>query len=304
MKIIGRLKAINKFINTKMEQEKNSEREVLILGRLLSENVKNKKQIDTLSDVEFSVFSQFGDDGIIQWLVNNLDFPHKTFIEFGVEDYRESNTRFLMMNDNWSGLVMDGSPENIECIRNSEYFWKYELLAKAAFIDRENINELIGTARFEKEVGILHIDLDGIDYWIWKEITGISPIVVILEYTSYFGIDRAITVPYDKCFNRTNAHYSNLYAGASLRAMYQLSMEKGYSFVGCNSAGNNAYFVRTDKLNDVVRETSLERGYVVSKFRESRGQAGELTFLARNERIETIRGMPVYNVDTNDIEKL
>ena len=254
--------------------------------------------------MEFKVFSQWGDDGIIQWLVNNLDFPSRTFVEFGVEKYRESNTRFLMMNNNWSGLVMDGSESNVAQIVHSEYFWKYELTARAAFIDKDNINSLLSSSWLDKEVGILHIDLDGNDYWIWKEIDVIQPIVVILEYNSVFGINRAITIPYEKEFFRTNAHYSNLYFGASLRALYQLSAAKGYSFIGCNSAGNNAFFVRNDKLNDFVRETTLESGYVSSKFRESMDKDGRLTCLTGRNRIEVIRGMPVYNIDTEQIEKL
>lgn len=146
--------------------------------------------------------------------------------------------------------------------------------------------------------------MDGNDYWIWKRINAISPIVVVLEYNSIFGIDRAITIPYVRDFFRTAGHYSNLYCGSSLRALYQVSAEKGYSFIGCNSAGNNAYFVRKDKLNNIVRETSLINGYAVSKFRESRDKEGHLTYLAGNDRIAAIRGMPVYNIDTNQIEKL
>jgi hypothetical protein len=73
-----------------------------MLGRLLSEMIKAKKHIASLNEVEFKVFSQFGDDGIIQWIVSNLEFPNKTFVEFGVENYQKSNTRFLMMNNNWS----------------------------------------------------------------------------------------------------------------------------------------------------------------------------------------------------------
>jgi hypothetical protein len=282
----------------------NSEQQILMLGRLLSETVKSKKLIDSLKEVEFKAFSQFGDDGIIQWLVNNIEFPHKTFIEFGVEDYRESNTRFLMMNDNWSGMIMDASPKNVERIRNSDYFWRHDLIVKSVFIDRENINELISSAHFDKDVGILHIDLDGNDYWIWKEIKTISPVVVILEYNSILGIDRALTVPYDKYFRRTEAHFSNLYCGASLRALHQLSEQKGYSFIGCNGAGNNAYFVRKDKTNSIVKEKSLENGFVVSKFRESRDKFGKLNYLAGAERLEAIMGMPIYNVETNKIEKI
>jgi hypothetical protein len=304
MKIISYLQKLRIAINKITDLSLASEQELLMLGRLLSETVKSKKCIASLSEVEFKVFSQWGDDGIIQWLVNNLEFPNKTFIEFGVENYRESNTRFLMMNNNWSGLVMDGSESNVAQIINSEYFWKYTLSTKAVFIDTGNINNLLSLSGLGEEVGILHIDLDGNDYWIWKEINVISPIVVILEYNSIFGIDRAITIPYDKAFYRTNAHYSNLYFGASLRALYQLSMDKGYSFIGCNSAGNNAYFVRKDKLNNVVREASLLHAYVVSQFRESRDREGKLTYLARDQRIAEIRGMPVYNIDTNKTEKL
>ena len=281
-----------------------SENQMLLWGKALAESMKSKQRIKSLSEVEFKVFSQFGDDGIIQWLINNLDIPNKTFIEFGVQDYRESNTRFLMMNDNWSGFVMDGSEQNVSRIVNSEYYWKHELFAKCAFIDTANINALIASSSFAKDVGILHIDLDGNDYWIWKEISVIAPIVVILEYNSVFGIDRAITVPYDKGFMRTKAHYSNLYFGASLRALHALSTEKGYSFIGCNSAGNNAYFVRNDKLNDVVRMISLENGYVFSKFRDSRDRNGRLTHIAGSERISVISGMPVINTDTGEMETL
>lgn len=296
----GLMSAANRLVS----RSAASEIQLLALGRLLSEASRTKGRIQSLAEVEFKVFSQWGDDGIIQWLAGNLEFPNRTFVEFGVENYRESNTRFLMMNNNWSGLVMDGSEANVAQIVNSEYFWKYALSAKAVFIDTDNINGLLSSSGLAGEVGILHIDVDGNDYWIWKAIDAISPIVAILEYNSVFGTDRPITIPYDKDFQRTRAHFSNLYYGASLSALNRVSAHKGYSFIGCNSAGNNAYFVRKDKLNDAVREVTLEEGYVLSMFRESRDKEGRLTYLAGPDRLEAIRGMPVCNVDTNQIEKL
>ena len=304
MKLVNYLRKLRATVNTIADQSITPEQHLLLLGRVLSENVRSKKTISSLSEVEFKVFSQWGDDGIIQWLVNNLKFPHKTFVEFGVANYRESNTRFLMMNNNWSGLVMDGSRSNVEQIINSEYFWMFALSAKAVFIDADNINEILSSSGLDKEIGILHIDLDGNDYWIWKEIDVISPVVVILEYNSIFGIERAVSIPYEKNFSRTMAHSSNLYYGASLPALYALSVQKGYAFIGCNSAGNNAYFVRRDKLNETIRETTLESGYVPSLFRESRAPDGRLTHLGGRDRIALIRGLPVYNTETNQIEKL
>jgi len=299
MAIIRHLQKLKTAINRMASEEF-----LLLNGKQLSENVILKNNIASLNEVEFKVFSQWGDDGIIQWLVSNIELPNKTFIEFGVEDYRESNTRFLLMNNNWSGFVMDGSESNISKIANSEYFWKYDLFAKSAFITTDNINTLLKSSAFSEDVGILHIDIDGNDYWVLKEIASISPIILILEYNSIFGIDRAITVPYDKEFQRTKAHFGNLYFGASLRALYQLSVSKGYSFIGCNSAGNNAYFIRKDKMKEKIREKSLEDGYVLSKFRESRNKEGNLTYLRRGDRLEQIRGMPVYNIETNQLEEL
>lgn len=305
MRLINKIKKLGAYLINKMDRElMKSEQHLLMLGRLLSNNIKTQRFITSLSDIEFQVFSQCGDDGIIQWLVHNIDFTSKTFIEFGVGNYRESNTRFLMMNDNWSGFVIDKSSFNVAQIINSEYFWRYNLKATSAFVDASNINHLLSSSNLGTDIGILHIDIDGNDYWIWKEIDVISPIVVILEYNSIFGIERAITIPYDNKFYRTKAHYSNLYFGASLRALQQISKEKGYSFIGCNSAGNNAYFVRNDKLNDTVKEISLENGYVYSMARESRDKQGRLNFITGSDRLAAIRGLPVYNIETNQLEKL
>jgi hypothetical protein len=286
------------------ESENFATTQLLLSGKLLAAAVKAKAEIRTLADVEFKVFSQFGDDGILQWLISSLDMPHKTFIEFGVEDYRESNTRFLLMNDNWSGMVIDGSQENVAKIVNSEYYWRYDLTARAAFIDRDNINSLLSLSGMGREIGILSIDLDGNDYWILKQIEVVSPIILIVEYNSVFGADRALTIPYDPAFRRSAAHHSNLYWGASLRAFSVWCEKNDFAFVGCNSAGNNAYFVKRGKLNSAVREVPLNRGFVVSKFRESRDPQGRLTYLNGDRRLDEIRGLPIFNLETEKLEKL
>ena len=270
-----------------------------LIGIGQARSIIDLKSYQSLNELELRVFSQFGDDGIIQYLVHNLDLDHKTFVEFGVEDYSESNTRFLLQKDNWSGYVMDGSSQNIARLQNAHYYWRHDLKAKAVFITRENINSLIsaGTADFDG-LDILHIDIDGNDYWVWKEIE-IKPAVVIMEYNSNFGIERALTVPYDPDFYRTSAHHSNLYWGCSLKALYLLALDKGYCFIGCNSAGNNAYFVRRDKMNDSVRSVSLEAGYVRSKYREARDELGKLTYAGFGEREQIIKGLPVFDIESD-----
>src|ERR1019366_6949647 len=89
---------------------------------------------------------------------------------FGVEDYREANTRFLLINRNWKGLVMDGGLQNMKRVREEEIYWRHDLTAICAFIARNNINRLIAQNGFSGPVGVLSIDIDGNDYWIRESI--------------------------------------------------------------------------------------------------------------------------------------
>jgi hypothetical protein len=292
MKLGYKIKRLKSLLLDLLFIYRNVEELKILTGELLVQKQQVGPPPKKLADVEFKVFSQWGDDGIIQYLVNNLEIDNKVFVEFGVEDYYESNTRYLLMRNNWKGLIIDGSPKYIKAVRESDLYWKYELTAKAAFITAENINELIGTEGIAGEIGLLHVDIDGNDLWVWKAITVVNPVIVIVEYNSVFGSERAITVPYDPAFVRGQKHYSQLYYGASVSALCNLAAEKGYSFIGCTSSGNNAYFIRNDRLK-LFPALTPQQGYVASRFRESRDVAGKLTYVSGSKRLELIRGLPV-----------
>jgi len=246
---------------------------------------------------EFQVFSQWGEDGIIQMLLRHIEIPNKIFIEFGVENYTESNTRFLLINNNWAGLVIDGSPEHINYIKQDAIYWQHNLKAVQAFIDKDNINKLIAENGIKGEIGILSIDIDGNDYWVWQAINVVNPAIVIVEYNSRFGKDKAVTIPYNPSFIRSQAHYSMLYAGASLKALYNLAKSKGYSFVGCNSVGNNAFFIRQDLKPSYIKELTVEEGYIASQFRESRDEQGNLSYLSWDQVDQILSSLPLVDVE-------
>lgn len=264
-------------------------------GRILAELNRNKKH-KRLDDYEFKVFSQSGEDGIIQYLVSNLEIKNKTFIEFGVEDFYEANCRFLLMKDNWNGFVIDGSSKNIRRLRRSYFCWQYPLQCRAAFITRENVDSILAESGFDSEVGILSVDIDGVDYHVLSALKNWKPSILIAEYNAIFGSERAVTVPYDPSFSRTPKHHSNLYYGASLPALLNLVGERGYALVGTNSTGNNAFFVRRNLLNEVVREIALTDCFKESRFRESRDPKGSLTFLDGTARRRCIADMPLVDV--------
>lgn len=275
--------------------EKNNETELLALGALLSKQ-QWMMNSSNFNDYEFKIFSQWGDDGLIQYLIKKIHIENEIFMEFGVEDYSESNTRFLMMNNNWKGFVMDGSEENMDRMKNQSWYWKYSLKNKSVFITKENINELLAQTGF-RNIGLLHIDLDGNDAHILEalDLSKINPSIIIMEYNAVFGKERAISVPYDEWFIRTEKHYSNLYFGASLPALTFIAINKGYRLIGCTMAGNNAYFIRHDLLNGDISEKSVEEAFIMSKARESRDKDYSLSYLDGDERYEMIKGLDVIN---------
>jgi hypothetical protein len=256
-----------------------------------------------LVEYEFKVFSQWGEDGIIQYLTKSIEIKHKTFIEFGVESFMEANCRFLMMKDNWNGYVIDASSSNIANLKNSYFYWKYQIDAVDAFVTKDNINDLLAKSCFDEDVGILSIDIDGNDYFILEAINTVRPRILICEYNAVFGA-RKISVPYDPGFSRTKKHHSNLYWGASLSAITFLANRKGYSLVGSNTSGCNAFFVRNDLLNEKVKVLTAEQAFFPSTIRQSRDQHGNLSYLGGADRLKAIRGLRVVNVETEAIEEL
>jgi hypothetical protein len=265
------------------------------LGRIEGRQLRDLPPED-IQGAEFRAFSQWGEDGILQHLLRHIPISKRIFVEFGVETYVEANTRFLLINDNWAGLVIDGSSENIDYIKNDDIYWRYNLKAESAFITKDNINDLIRRNGISGEIGLLSIDIDGNDYWVWETIDAVTPSIVVVEYNSRFGPERAVTVPYDARFFRTTAHHSNIYYGASLAALCILGKRKGYSFVGCNTAGNNAFFVGSDLKPAGLPELTPAKGFVQLQFRESRDAEGKLALLTGDQECALLETLPLTEV--------
>ena len=301
LNLLRKISSIENSVNSLMQTGLGKSELSILQAKLLIELNNSKKYISSLSDIEFKVFSQFGDDGIIQFLINRLSISKKTFIEFGVENYTESNTRFLLLNNCWSGLIIDGHKKNIEYVEKDSISWSNQIFSKSAFVTRENINSLLSNLPFDKEIGILSIDIDGNDYWIWEEIDVVNPIIVIIEYNSLFGQDNSWVIPYSESFVRGSIDSDDIsFYGASLGAFKFLANKKGYTFLGCNSNGNNSYFVRNDyfsKISDVF--LTLSPQFELCSFNEIFKNGKRIMGV---DRILTLNGRTVINVVTGENE--
>mgnify|MGYP003956322547 CR=1 FL=1 len=291
------------FYNNKILKRPNfSEKKIFLQAQLLYELNKKKKIIQNLSEVEFSAFSQFGEDGIISWLTDNIPDISKIFVEIGTQDYWESNTRFLLKLKNWKGYLIEGSKDDIRKIKSQSIYWQNKLKAINEFVDKENINNILYKQISEKKVGLLSLDIDGNDYWILEKIELLADIIVC-EYNPIFGDMQNISTIYDPHFIRKNKHYSNLYFGCSIKALINLMKKKNYSFLGTNSKGMNAFFVNNEKF-EYLDKNIKDKKIFPPTIRESRDSNNKLSYNTFAENINLIKDMEVVDLDQNSIKKI
>lgn len=191
---------------------------------------------------EWRVFSQNGEDGILQELLARLGIRDGYFVEFGVETGIECNCAMLG-ELGWNGLFIEGSGKYAAL----ETRWGHRpgVTVRHALVTPDNVNGLFDEAGVPDEPDILSIDIDGTDYWVFQAVTRRAKIVVV-EYNSSIPVDAGTRLvqpldapPWD----------ATTYFGCSLGAIEALAAEKGYRLVHTDLCGVNSFYVREDLLS-------------------------------------------------------
>lgn len=199
--------------------------------------IRNKLKTINLQHFARKLYSQNSEDGITIKLIEMLyDNPeNKNYVEFGVEDGMQCNTKVLRENYGWDGLMMDGTYYDTFINLHSE------------FVTKENICSLFEKYNIPKNINLLSVDIDMNDYWVLKEIiTEYTADIIITEYNGHLAATESKTVPYkpENVWDGTN------YYGASLLAFNKLLEPAGYTLVCCDPNGVNAFFVKTTLLKE------------------------------------------------------
>ena len=195
----------------------------------------------------FSLSSQNEEDGIIHAIFDTVGDGSRRFVEIGAGT-NGGNSGFLASECGWSGMMLEANEDRLSKLKM--HFEPLGVTCLSDWVARENINDFIRNSGCEGEIDLLSIDIDGNDYWIWEAVTACSPRLVIIEYNSLFGPDRAVVVPYDPEFDRHRfveaAEGGHYYFGASLQALSRLAEKKDYRLVVTEPRGVNAFFLRND----------------------------------------------------------
>lgn len=213
-------------------------------------------------EVEFRTFSQNAEDGILHYIFSLIGGGSKRVVEMCASDGIECNAANLIINHGWKGLLVEGREEYVRRGRNlygllSDTFVRPPVFVQE-WITAESVNHVIRHNGFHGDVDLLSLDLDGVDYWVWKAIDCIHPRVVVLEYNAIWSAAHAVTIPYRADF-RMDFSRVPFYHGASLAAFVKLGREKGYRLVGCERSQVNAVFIRSDVAPELFPEVPAEK---------------------------------------------
>jgi hypothetical protein len=243
-----------------------------------------------LGRFEYSWLSQNGEDGIIRYLFDEIGFETRWLVEFGF-GAKQCNALRLLLKENFSGLLMDGSQENVDLFNYAARRKGIDDRARAlqAFITCGNLEALIRSNGVPREIDFLSLDVDGNDYWFWKTLECIEPRLVCIEYNAGLGPDLSLTVPYDDAFERYARHPSGFFHGASLTALESLGRQKGYYLIGCDSTGTNAFFLRNDVRVDGVQALTAHEAFRPHANWLGRG-------ITEAEQLEIMRALPYEEI--------
>jgi glycosyltransferase involved in cell wall biosynthesis len=239
-------KAAASFVHAGWTWDNTARKVVERVNDLVSAESPTHKRIESVPVTAFErkLSSQNGEDGIINELFRRIGVTDSFFVEFGVQDGLECNTRYLAMKYDWSGILMECDPAQFARLQET-YRATPRVKTIQAFVTRENACELFSQAGIPQEFDLLSIDIDGNDYWVWEALAAhYRPRVVVIEINPAYPPPRRWVMEY----NPAHAWRFDNYFGASLESMNALGKRLGYRLIGMESAGVNAFFVREDQL--------------------------------------------------------
>jgi hypothetical protein len=263
---------------------------------------ENYPNIKKLSDVDYKIFSQNGEDGILDYILHQLNIDKPKFIEIGVGDYIEANTRFIFERCSPKGAIIDCMEDLEQKVKKNIKLWKGELKIINRVIDSNNIHEVMKQSNCSSNLDIFSLDIDGVDYWILDKLPENFSNIAILEYNPTFGSELEVSIPNIKNFDRTKYHYSNLCFGMSLKAAIKIMNKKNFYFLGSNLLKNNAFFVSNEfKKEKFFKNLIIDRleDSTNSNFTESRDIVGNLNYLDSKKRIKEISECEVVDLSVS-----
>lgn len=197
-------------------------------------NGDDKTNCNTLNRYAYNLFTQNGEDGIIEEIFSRIGYRSKIVVEFGAGDgIGLSNSRRLILNEGFSAVLIEGNEQRY--LKGIETY-KDNLQVKfingyVTFEGQNTLENILSNLNISEDPDLISIDIDGYDYHVWDSIVKYRPRVVLIEFNPTISNEIIFINP--KCEHEL--------MGSSPSALVQLGMKKGYSLAAVTAC--NCIFV-------------------------------------------------------------
>lgn len=194
-----------------------------------------------LNDFKSNVFSQNGEDGIIEEILKTLNIKEGWVVEFGAWDGKYlSNTFNLLKDDKFKAVYIEGDESRYQDLLKTSEEMNGCIIPICSYVEPTgdlSLTSILKKTDIPLDFEILSIDVDGIDYHIWSNFEDYHPKLVIIEINS--GILPDVEFVHSEL---------NRVTGTSFLSMLKLGINKGYTPI-CHTG--NMFFLRNDLLDEI-----------------------------------------------------
>ena len=235
-------------------------------------------------------YSQFGEDGIIEEILNRLNEDlDLTCCEFGAWDGKHlSNVYNLVKNKNYKALYIEGDSKKFDQLKKNFKGTNTILINKFVNFEGENtLDEILSVNNFKKNFDLLSVDIDGNDYHILDSLKNYTPKVIIIEFNP--------SIPNEVEFVQKKDIKTN--QGSSALSLTKLAIEKGYCLVAATVT--NLFFIHKDYQNKVTNGKNFQISEVVDD-----KDYKNFVWIGYDGKIFTSKKLNVYwhNIQMNEIK--
>jgi hypothetical protein len=201
-----------------------------------------------------NIFSQNGEDGVIEEILNRLNLSDRWCCEFGAWDGKHLSNTFKLIKEGYNAVLIEGDENRYsDLVKTSNQYKTITPINKFVDLTDNTLDSILSKTEIPVDFTLLSIDIDTNDYQIWKSLNNYRPIVVIIEINS-----EIYPLDYKWIHDENQGKIQT-----SWGAMYKLAEEKGYKFV-CHTG--NMIFIREDYFDRISIEVPENPIYNFRRF--------------------------------------
>ena len=207
-----------------------------------------KSNNNYLNSFEKKIYSQFGEDGILEEILKRLGEQNidKWCVEFGARDgISDSNTYNLIKNYDYNAVLIESDDKYFNKLKKNIKSEKIIKIKKLVSLEGSNkLENILQNTKIPKNFDFLSIDIDGCDYYIFEQLELFTPKIVCIEFNHM--IPNEVEFVQKKNFS--------IKQGSSAKSLINLAKSKKYHLVA-NSL-TNLFFVH-ENIKNLVEERNI-----------------------------------------------